>query len=422
MRVLVLTHRFPYPPDRGDRIRSWGEVTHLARRHEVWLACVDREAPPPEHLAHVRTHCREVAVFVRSHRRSLAHGAASLLAGRSINEGYFHDRRLAALLADWGRKLSFDAVLTYSPAMSLYAHLVPSARRVLDMNDVESEKWRSYAERSLPPFRWLYALEARRLPRAEAEWVRGHDVTVLVNALEQRKLPPHLTPRSCVVRTGIDLARYADQCPGDIPQEPVVGIVGSMSYAPNVRAVNWFGRHVWPRVKQAVPGARWLIVGSHPVASVRHWARDPAVCVTGYVNDILPYWRRMRVFACPAREQIGVQTKLIEAMGAARAIVVTPPAAAGIDYDDPPPFLIAAGAAGFAADVVRLLRDDAPARALALRARAVAEQNYREQDAMAQMEALLSGPSAGAHTPRAAHTQCVGAVEPPGALTEALLS
>jgi sugar transferase (PEP-CTERM/EpsH1 system associated) len=419
MRVLVVTHRFPYPPNRGDRIRSWGEVAHLARRHEVWLACVDREAPTPEDLAHVRARCREVAVFVRSHQRSLARGAARLLAGASINEGYFYDPRLAAVLADWGRALRFDALLTFSPAMSVYADLVPATRRVLDMNDVESEKWGCFARRSLPPLRWLYGLEARRLPRAEAAWIRAHDVTVLVNASERQKLPTALRAQARVVRTGVDLTPYADARPGDLPRAPVVGIVGSMSYAPNVRAVNWFGRQVWPRVKQVVPGARWLIVGSRPVASVRRWARDPAVCVTGSVPDILPYWRQMRVFACPAREQIGVQTKLIEALAAARAIVVSPPAAAGIDYDDPPPFLVAGSAAGFAGDVVRLLRDDAPARALAVRARAVAVQNYRAEDTLLQLEALL------AQAPGAARVETVARVSAAHqvcGLSEALLS
>ncbi len=400
MKLLMLIHRFPYPPVRGDCIRSWGELEFLARRHEVWLACVDRVAPRPEHLDHVRTLCRDVAVVVRSAAASAAHGLFSLVAGRSLTAGYFSDERLVWIVRDWSHHVHFDAVLTFSPAMAPYATIVPARRRVLDMNDLESDRWRSFARRSLPPLRWLYALEAQRLPRFEAAWIRAHDVTLVVNRREQRKLPPALAPRCVVVHTGVDLSRYASEAPTDEPvhaqadlcvAQPVVSMLGSMSYPPNVRAVNWFGRHVWPRIKRTVPEACWLIVGRDPVRSVRRWGRKPGVTVTGFVEDVQSYLRATRVFVCPAREQIGVQTKLIEALAAGRAAVVTPHAAGGIEYDDPPPFLVAGSPDEFATAVVRLLRDDAVVRVLGARARAVACANYAAADQYGRVERWLSG-------------------------------
>ena len=95
MKILVLTHRFPYPPVRGDCIRSWGEVEYLSRRHDVWLACVDRTRPAPADLARVRRCCRDVAIIVRSGAVSLFRGGLSLLVGGSLTEGYFHDARLS---------------------------------------------------------------------------------------------------------------------------------------------------------------------------------------------------------------------------------------------------------------------------------------------------------------------------------------
>lgn len=400
MRILMLTHRFPYPPVRGDCIRSWGEVEYLTRRHDVWLACVDRSAPKPANLAHARRCCRDVVVAVRSGAASLAYGGLSLLAGRSLTEGYFFDSGLVRILRRWNRTVGFDAVLTFSPAMAPYAAMIRAKRHVLDMNDVESDKWRNYAARSLPPLSWMYALEARRLPRAEALWMQSHDLSLLVNECERNKLPQGLRERAIVVRTGVDLSRYEPQDDGpgvvSVPREPVVGFVGSMSYAPNVRAVNWFGGAVWPRVKQAIPEARWLIVGSRPVRGVRRWGRLPGVTVTGFVDDVRPLLRSLRVFACPVREQIGVQTKLIEALAAGRAAVVTPQVAAGIDCDDPPPFMVAGSSVEFAEAVVRLLRDDASARALAARARAVAEAGYSADDQMRRIESCLACDVAGA--------------------------
>lgn len=392
MKVLLLVHRFPYPPTRGDCLRSWGEVTHLAQRHDVWLACVDRALPQRDHLKAARTVCRDVAVVVRSGPRCLLHGALSLATGGSLTTGYFRDDRLACTLRTWDTTVGFDAVLTFSPAMAPYATLVRARRRVFDMNDVESAKWRSYAQRGNLLLRWLYALEARRLPAIETQAIRDHDITLLVNELERSKLDTPQRERAAVVRTGLDLRHYGrpDTPAWSLPDKPVVGMLGSMSYAPNVRAVNWFGRHVWPRVRAALPGAEWLIVGSRPTRSVRRWQRQPNVTVTGFVDDVRPYLQRMRVFACAPCEQIGVQTKLIEALAASRPTVITPAAAAGIEHADPPPFLVAATADEFAADVLRLLRDDAHARDLAARARALAEEHYDAEEQLACVERWLT--------------------------------
>jgi sugar transferase (PEP-CTERM/EpsH1 system associated) len=399
MKILMLTHRFPYPPIRGDCIRAWGELEYLTHRHDVWLACVDRTRPAARHLALVGERCRGVACVVRRKTASLLRGGWSLLIGRSVTEGYFYDRRLVRIVRGWDRDVRFDAVLTFSPAMAVYAAAVPAPRRVLDMNDVESGKWQSYARHTRPPWSWLYDLEAQRLPRAERAWICAHDVTLMVNERERSKLPPGLRERSAVVRTGVHLARYACQAHNNgeipVPREPVVGFVGSMSYAPNVRAVDWFGRAVWPLVQTAVPGARWLIVGREPVRSVRRWSRQPGVTVTGFVEDVCPALRALRVFVCPVRDSIGVQTKLIEALAAGRPAVVTPEVAAGLDYDDPPPFLVAGEAAEFAQAVTRLLCDESQARALATRARAVAEDKYGAADQLARVERFLQGERTG---------------------------
>ena len=191
--------------------------------------------------------------------------------------------------------------------------------------------------------------------------------------------------------TTIDLDEYPPSpLPGAGPA-PVVGMVGSMFYPPNVRAVNWFGRYVWPLVRAQVPRARWLIVGSRPVRSVRRWGRCPDVTVTGYVADVRPYLASMRVFVDAVDGDIGVQSKVIVALAAGRACVVTPDCAAGLDHGDPPPFLTAVSPAAFAEAVVRLLRDDAQAQALAARARAVAAAHYSTQSQMTRLENWLTG-------------------------------
>jgi len=378
----MLTPRFPYPPERGDTLRSWGVLCALAARNEVWLAALDRRRPTAEHVAKVRALCRDVAVFTRWEGSALLRGGLALLTGHSLTSGYHGDPRLLATIRRWQDTVGFDVLWTYSSALAPAAATlagIAGLRRVLDLGDVDSAKWEAYAQRGLPPLRWLYHLEARRVARLEAEAVAAADICLLVNRREcdklRRRLPDAPTG---VLPTAIDVQQFAAPPGAELapPRRPIVGMVGSMFYPPNVRAVNWFGRWVWPLVRRELPDAQWWIVGNRPVRAVRRWARQPGVLVTGYVSDVRPYLAQMRVFVNAVEGDIGVQSKLVVALASGRAAVVTPDVAAGIDYDDPPPFLIARSAPAFAEAVIRLLRDEPLARSLSGRARAAALARY----------------------------------------------
>lgn len=390
MRILMLTPRFPYPPDRGDRLRSWQVLESLAARHDVWLACVERQAPPPAALQHVRQHCRDVAVFVRSGWQSLLAGVRSVIAGRSLTEGYFGDARLAAVIDHWSHSVSFEVAFTYSSGLAPYSVTMPAARRVLDLCDVDSAKWRTYARQSIPLLRWGYALEAARVRRLEARAAQAHDLTLVVNARERHKLrriAPHA--ETGILPTTVALPAVANK--PEVPAAPIVGFVGCMTYPPNVRAVTWFAQHVWPRVRAAIPAAQWLIVGGPVAPRVRRLCKLPGVTVTGYVADAHTFLRQMRVFVNPVRGDLGVQSKLLVAMATGRAAVVTPDAAGGIDHSDPPPFLIARTPVQFTDAVVRLLRDDAQVAHLAERAVQTIAAQYTPAPHMRRLEAWLSG-------------------------------
>lgn len=400
MRILMLTPRFPYPPDRGDRLRSWQVLESLSARHDVWLACVERQAPPPAALQHVRQRCRDVAVFVRSGWRSLLAGVRSALAGRSLTEGYFGDARLSTLLAHWSQAAQFDALFVYSSGLAPFSAHVPAARRILDLCDVDSAKWRIYAHQSIPPLRWSYAVEAARVRKLEARAAQTHDLTLVVNAREQNKLrriAPHA--ETAVLPTTVALTAGAHPA---VPTDPVVGFVGCMTYPPNVRAVTWFAANVWPQVRAAVPAAKWLIVGGPVAPCIRRLSKLPGVTVTGYVADAHTYLRQMRVFVNPVRGDLGVQSKLLVAMAAGRAAVVTPDAAGGIDHGDPPPFLIARTPAQFTDAVVRLLRDDAHVTHVAARAVQTIASQYTPAAHMRRLETWLAGARPSAVLPRPA--------------------
>lgn len=391
MKILMLTPRLPYPPTRGDCIRAWGELRHLSRNNDVWLASLNDAAPPPAALAHLHNHCRDVVVAPRGALAAVARGARSFLAGNTVTEGYFSSPRLARTLQEWSLRVSFDALLAFSSAMAPYGLGITAPRRILDMNDVDSVKWERYAARAAAPFRWLYTIEGRRLADRERRWAGQYDSTIVVNSRERARLDERCAPRNAVIgRTGVAIPPPAD-VQFTPPDEPVVGFVGSMAYPPNIRAALWFADHAWPRVRQAVPAARWEIIGRAPTAAIRRLARRPGVSVSGTVPDIRVHLRRLRVFVAPLQDDLGVQTKLIEALALARPAVVSAHAAAGMEWQGAPPFLIESRPAEFAAAVVRLLNDSRLAAGLARAAYATATQFYDVEREAGRIEELLGG-------------------------------
>jgi sugar transferase (PEP-CTERM/EpsH1 system associated) len=396
MKLLMLTPRFPYPPRRGDTLRSWGEIVFLSQHHDIWLACIDQKTPRPAHLQHVRHFCRDVTVVPRGRLVALSRGVRSWLNGASLTQGYFSDSALRDIVAGWSRSIRFDAVLTYSSAMGDYAACVGGGRKVLDLVDVDSCKWQRYAERRSFPRNLLYESEAHRLAAYEEHLIDAHDVSLLVNEREKAKLAERADlSRIGVLRTCIDIDRYrasaARSAAGRVTQQPIIGTIASMFYPPNVEGVLWFSRHVWPVIRRAVPNARWLIVGNKPVRKIRRLHNPPHVVVTGFVEDIRPTLHSMRVYVCPIHSDLGVQSKLVVAMAAGKACVVTPQAAEGVDFTNDPPFIVAREAHTFAESVLAVLRDDALACKLGVRAHEVAKRHYQIRDQLALLDQFLRG-------------------------------
>jgi len=407
MKILFLAHRIPYPPNKGDKIRSFHELAYLARRHDVWLACL---ADQPDDLAHVATlegMCRAVACEpIRRGRRTRC--LASLLRGEPLSVGHFRSRRLRETVNAWIEREAFDAILAFSSTTAQY---VPGAaadrpRMVMDLVDVDSEKFRAYAARKrLSPAGLVYAREARRLARYEAAIARRFDRVVVVTDAERdvfQRVTASDRP-AAVVPNGVDTAYFQ---PGDERAWPnTMVFAGAMDYAPNVDAVTWFVHGVLPRVTDTVGGARLRIVGARPCRAVRRLAAHAQVEVVGTVPDIRPYVRTATVSVAPMRIARGVQNKVLEAMAMGVPVVTTAAgleglgtgvgltideAQAGAGPEGAVPVVVADDESAFADAVCRVLKDRPLARGLSQGGRAFVLDGYQWERSMADLEALLA--------------------------------
>jgi polysaccharide biosynthesis protein PslH len=337
--ILFLAHRIPYPPNKGDKIRSWNLLSGLARRCTVHLGAFVDDPADWVHAEALRAVCGEICLRPLTRRIGLLKGLTGLATGSPLTTGYYRDRALRTWACTLASRRPLDAVFVYSSSMAQHATgcgLAVHGPRVIDFCDVDSDKWRQYAASHAPPARWIYAREARLLARCERQATRDFDASLVsaeAEAVLLRGIAPDASGKIRVLGNGVDAAHYdpAGAWPDPFPagSRPVV-FTGAMDYYANVDAVRWFAEFAFPDVRAAVPDALFVIVGANPAPQVRALARPGEIVVTGRVEDVRPYLAHAAAVVAPLRIARGVQNKVLEAMAMARPLVATGNAVQGI--------------------------------------------------------------------------------------------
>ncbi len=364
--LLFLAHRIPFPPNKGDKIRSFHLLRHLAARYEIHLGAFVDDPDDWQYQDALKPWCASINLLPLNPRRAKLASLAGLLSGEALTLPYYRNRELAR----WAKRLADAGTVTRGLAFSsAMAQFMPAglARRVLDMVDVDSDKWTQYAPTQRWPLSWVYAREGRKLAEWEARAAQDFDATLLVSedeaALLQQRVP-QAKNRIGAFENGVDAdyfspARdYPDPYPSDVQG---VVFTGAMDYWPNIDAVTWFAERIFPAVRAAVPGAQFTIVGSRPTEAVLALARQPGVVVTGGVPDVRPWLAHAACAVAPLRIARGVQNKVLEAMAMARPVVASAQAAEGLRAEAGRDYLLAQGEADFARAVVSCLQTAASA-------------------------------------------------------------
>ena len=399
--ILFLAHRIPYPPNKGDKIRSWHLLKGLADRFNVHVGTFVDDPEDWQHVDKLREVCGEVCVRPLDPRAGRLRSLAGLVQGRALTIDYYRD----AKLSDWARELAgkrpLAGVFVFSSSMAQYAEhlaLAPGVPRVLDLCDVDSDKWRQYASSRPWPLSWLYEREARLLEQAERRYAGHFDWTLVSAEVEaglMRRIAPEATSRIRVLPNGVDTDYFDPGRDWPTPFPPGVRPVvftGAMDYHPNVDAVQWYVAEVLPKVRALLPQASFWIVGSNPTDDVRSLESGTTVRVTGRVPDIRPYLAHAAVVVAPLRIARGVQNKVLEAMAMARPVVATPEAAQGLAHSRGA-LTIGTDAQSLADAVLKVLTG--PAECAVAEARRLTRDHYCWQTNVRILEDLLVPPAVG---------------------------
>ena len=388
--VLYLVHRLPYPPNKGDKLRSYHLLRHLLERHRVFLGTFIDDPDDEQHVALLRGICADLHAARIAPRLARLRSLNGLVAGEPLTLAYYRDDGLRAWVDDCCRQNAIDAAVVFSSAMAQYVADKPELPTLIDFVDVDSAKWTQYAARRRWPLSWLYRREGatllayERLMAARAR--RAFFVTDAEVALFAR-LAPECAARVESIGNGVDSDYFsvdpARQSPYNSDEIPVV-FTGAMDYWPNIDAVTWFAREILPGLRTRQPRLRFFIVGRSPAPEVTALAGENIV-VTGTVADVRPWLQHAPVVVAPLRVARGIQNKILEAMAMARPVVASSDCATAIDAEcsdgEGQELLSADDAGGFVAAVAALVADPQRAKTIgaAARRRTLARYSWQAQ-------------------------------------------
>ena len=336
--LLYLVHRLPYPPNKGDKITSYNLLRYFSSRYRVFLGTFIDDPGDRQYIPEVQKYCEDACFIDLNPSVAKIASLRGLLRGEALTLPFYRSSALKRWADQTVADHPPDAVLIFSGAMAQYVPtgLEDTAQTVFDMEDIDSDKWRSYAESKRWPLNWLYARESDRLLAFEREMAARFAVTVFVSK-EEAELFETLAPESkgkISYRTqGVD-SDYFD--PAIELENPYSGNVrplvfcGAMDYWPNVDAVKWYADEVFPAVRRHTPNALFCIVGMNPTEEVRRLGERPGIMVTGGVPDVRPYVAHAAAAVLPLRIARGIQNKVLEAMALEKPVIGTPAAMTGI--------------------------------------------------------------------------------------------
>ena len=394
--ILFLVHRAPWPPDRGDRIRSWHMFEALAKLAPVHVAALaDSEADAAMARDKIAPLCKSLEIEVRKVSRPLALAQAVLNREPASNR-LFRSAKLARHVDRLIGGGGVTHIVAFSGQMAQYLPARFDGPVLMDFVDVDSAKFATYAEQDKrQPLHWVHAREARILGAYEAAVARRADASLFVSAAEAALFCRQSgvgADKIHAIENGIDTDRFDPSValtPVATGEGPLAVFTGQMDYRPNIDAVRWFARDILPLIRRRHQQARFAIVGRAPTGEVRALETLPGVLVTGEVPDVRPWLAAADAVVAPLLLARGVQNKLLEAMAMARPVVASAAAATGIDAVPGEHLQVADGAEAMADTVCALFDNGAAAAAMGQAARARMIARYGWDARLAPLGKLL---------------------------------
>jgi len=336
--LLYLVHRLPYPPNKGDKIASYYQFIQLQKDYHIYLGCFIDDPDDWQYQETVEAMAKACFIAPLHPKKSKLKSISGLLTGKALSLPYYYSNKMQTWVNHILQTKSIDAIVVFSSPMAQYIDIkqLKNYQSILDLVDVDSDKWRLYAQKKCFPLRQIYQRESKQLLKFERKMAQAFGATLLVSKTEAelfKKLAPESIDKINYRVQGVDAQFFSPNIPLKNPyleQTKTLVFIGAMDYWPNIDAVIWFATQIFPEILKQAPETQFYIVGMNPSEAVKALANQQ-ITVTGRVDDVRAYSHHAHAMIATLRIARGIQNKVLEAMAMQLPVIATPNALEGIE-------------------------------------------------------------------------------------------
>ena len=336
--LLFLVHRIPYPPNKGDKIRSYNLLKFLSQYYDIYLGAFIDDPDDQHYKSNVEAFCK--GVYLESFKPLMAKltSLSGLIRKEALSIPYYSSTNMQKWVDITIEKNAIKQCLAFSSPMAQFLQNTShNTLNIMDFVDIDSDKWQQYCNTHKGIMNWVYTREARYLFEYEKQVAKEFSASVFVSQQEAQlfqKMVPEVAEKIHGISNGVDIDYFKADFVSDSPyhaDKKVLVFTGAMDYWANCDAVIWFAEDIFPKLHKENPNFEFYIVGSKPTEQVIALKSIPGVYVTGRVEDIRPYIKHAFVCVAPLRIARGIQNKVLEAMAMGKAVIATQNAIEGIE-------------------------------------------------------------------------------------------
>lgn len=400
--LLYLCHRIPYPPNKGDKIRSYNILKFLSQYHQIHLGAFVDDPDDFRYEGAVAEFCASYCLLPLRPNAAKLRSLAGFVKGEALSLSYYSDKRMREWVNSVAAQNELVGTLIFSSTMAQYVSgkRFSGLKRYIDFIDIDSDKWIQYQSHASPLMKIVYGYEARMLHAWEKRIANEFDRSFFVSEREAelfKRMAPAVSEKISYFNNGVDTSYFSPLERYESPYhdtDKVIVFTGAMDYWANVDAVVWFAKQILPFICEKITKTKFYIVGSKPDEKVLALTASPHVVVTGAVDDVRPYLAHAAVAVAPMRIARGVQNKVLEAMAMALPTVTTSQGYEGINATQGLELIVVDEVGDWVEVLVDLLANGGPSD-LGQAARLLVEKEYSWQSNLMRLEYALGGPGAG---------------------------
>jgi sugar transferase (PEP-CTERM/EpsH1 system associated) len=377
MKILIALSRFPFPIDKGDKLRAYYQIRDLSKSNDLYLVCLVTKQPSAQDLDHLKLYCREIVLIRLSYLQIGKNLLFSVFNSYPFQVNYFKSSAMKRKISEIIGSKNIDLCFTQLVRVVKNIPFGLKTKYYIDYMDSMSSGMKNRYQHSKWYEKWLVGMEAKRLIRYEEKVFSYFHGGSIITVADAAAFPLVMKDKLAVVANGIEENYFQKRNEGQKKYDLI--FTGNMAYHPNVLACKYIVKEILPILKEKRPDLRICLAGTNPTKEVIALS-DKNTEVTGYVKDIRAYLSQAKIFVAPLFSGSGLQNKLLESMASGLPTLTTPAAAKALEAMDGKDIVICKNKNEFAEQILLLLDNEDKAMELGLNGQSYVKSRFNWQE------------------------------------------